>query len=115
MRLSPKEFVPSGSYRTNRTDQGRLIALLGTCIGVAISDRQAGVGGLAHFLLPKPVGTTSLWQPLNYASTGLPIFLAELEKQQQLELRKKEAELRKQQAEQERQKQAELEKVEQEN
>jgi len=78
-KLPTKEYIPSGSYRLSSGKPPRLlVALLGSCVGIALFDRQAGVGGLLHLLLPEPTGTATAWQPLNYASTGLPLFLEAL-------------------------------------
>jgi putative nucleotidyltransferase with HDIG domain len=41
-------------------------------------DADAGVGGLAHFLLPEPVSLQSAFQPEKYAASGMPIFLKAL-------------------------------------
>jgi putative nucleotidyltransferase with HDIG domain len=30
---------------------------------------------MGHFLLPEPTGAEACWQPLSYASTGLPLFI----------------------------------------
>lgn len=49
--------VASGSFIVGETEPRRLQAFLGTCVGVAVFDATAGVGGLAHLLLPEPVGT----------------------------------------------------------
>lgn len=73
-----REFVPSGTYSIKKTNSGQMVAMLATCIGVAIHDRENEVGGLLHLLLPEPTGGATAWQPLNYASTGLPLFLKEL-------------------------------------
>jgi putative nucleotidyltransferase with HDIG domain len=55
-----------------------LEAYLGTCVGVALYDPVAGVGGLIHLLLPEPPGIESTSQPEKYASTGFPLFLQAL-------------------------------------
>lgn len=75
---APKEFVPSASSRILRGGHKRLIALLGTCVGVAIFDSEAGIGGIHHILLPEPTGTTNPWEPDTYATTGLPLFIEAL-------------------------------------
>ncbi|MBN1277778.1 MAG: HDOD domain-containing protein [Deltaproteobacteria bacterium] len=71
-------FVPSGSYVVSTGKQGIVKAYLGTCVGVTICDRQSGVGGLIHLLLPAPISAERVWQPEVYASTGLPLFLQAL-------------------------------------
>ncbi len=54
---------------------------MGSCVGVALWDRELGLGGLGHFLLPEPTGMDPVWQPESYAATGLPMFLDALEKE----------------------------------
>ena len=56
----------------------RLQAFLGTCVGVAVFDAAAGVGGIIHLLLPEPAGRWSVDQPEKYAATGVPLFLRQL-------------------------------------
>ena len=73
-----KHHVASGSYYVSRNTPLTLQAFLGTCVGVAIYDEEAGVGGLLHLLLPEPVSAGSQFQPEKYASTGVPIFLRAL-------------------------------------
>jgi putative nucleotidyltransferase with HDIG domain len=70
--------VPSGSYYVGRTQPLLLEAFLGTCVGVAMWDASAGVGGVLHLLLPEPVSGGSALQPQKFASTGFPLFLQEL-------------------------------------
>jgi putative nucleotidyltransferase with HDIG domain len=53
-------------------------AYLGTCVGLTLCDRKAGVGGLIHLLLPEPPGIDRHWQPATYATTGLPVFMKSL-------------------------------------
>jgi putative nucleotidyltransferase with HDIG domain len=55
-----------------------LEAYLGTCVGVALYDPVAGVGGLIHLLLPEPANTDDSFQPEKYASTGFPPFVQAL-------------------------------------
>jgi putative nucleotidyltransferase with HDIG domain len=70
--------VAAGSYYVDRQKPMILEAYLGTCVGVALYDPAAGVGGLIHLLLPEPPGIESTAQPEKYASTGLPLFLQAL-------------------------------------
>jgi len=73
-----KQHVASGSYFVSRNTPLILQAFLGTCVGVALCDEEAGVGGLVHLLLPEPAFKGSSFQPEKYASTGFPIFLKTL-------------------------------------
>lgn len=77
----PACSVASGSFVAARRRKEILEAYLGSCVGVAIYDRYAEVGGLAHFLLPEPTGMDCFWQPETYAATGLPLFLDALEQE----------------------------------
>jgi putative nucleotidyltransferase with HDIG domain len=70
--------VVSGSYHVSRQKPLVLDAYLGTCVGVALTDQESGVGGLIHLLLPEPISLASSFQPEKYASTGFPMFLRAL-------------------------------------
>jgi putative nucleotidyltransferase with HDIG domain len=72
------KVIAAGSYFVGRKNAVKLKALLGSCVGVAISDSDANVGGLIHLLLPEHIVPGSTYQPEKYASTGLPIFLKAL-------------------------------------
>ena len=78
MGISKKCHVASGSFELGNTQSRLLQAFLGTCVGVAVFDNDAGVGGLIHLLLPEPVSSLSVDQPEKYATTGMPIFLKQL-------------------------------------
>ena len=70
--------VASGSFEVGNIQPRRLQAFLGTCVGVAVFDAAAGVGGIIHLLLPEPVGQWSVDQPEKFAATGVPLFLRQL-------------------------------------
>ena len=74
----PRLHVASGSYVVTSPPPQILEAHLGTCVGVTLCDRHANVGGLIHLLLPEPTGMQKDWQPVLYATTGLPLFLQAL-------------------------------------
>ncbi|WP_337174100.1 chemotaxis protein CheD [Paludisphaera sp.] len=56
----------------------RVRTLLGSCVGVALHDRAARVGGLAHVVLPDSRG--DLDQPGKYADTAIPALIADIER-----------------------------------
>lgn len=87
MKNFPREFIGSGSFFLARTGDRILYALLGSCVGVALSDRTAGVGGIIHLLLPEPTGTTPSGPLAVYASLGLPFFIEALCKEGALQKR----------------------------
>jgi putative nucleotidyltransferase with HDIG domain len=70
--------VASGGFEVGRSQPRLLQAFLGTCVGVAIVDDTAGVGGLLHILLPEPVSSAGVDQPEKYATTAMPLFLNQL-------------------------------------
>jgi putative nucleotidyltransferase with HDIG domain len=78
MHNKNRYHVASGSYRVETRKPMLLEAYLGTCVGVALCDPVAGIGGLIHLLLPEPVSPEAPSQPEKYATTGFPIFLKAL-------------------------------------
>jgi len=73
--------IASGSYIVNKGKSAILEAYLGTCVGVALCDRHANVGGLIHLRLPEPTAMNTPWQPAMYAATGLPLLIQQLRKE----------------------------------
>jgi len=76
----PRHHVASGSYYVGESQPLVLEAYLGTCVGVALYDSEARIGGLSHLLLPEALSSTSCFEPQKYAATGLPICLNDLYK-----------------------------------
>ena len=70
--------VAAGTYYVDTQKPKVLEAYLGTCVGAALYDSLAGVGGLIHILLPEPLRADESFQPEKYASTGFPLFLKAL-------------------------------------
>jgi putative nucleotidyltransferase with HDIG domain len=75
MQNQQHSHVAAGSYYVSHCQPLILQSFLGTCVGVALFDAEAQVGGLIHLLLPEPVSRTDNFQPEKYASTGFPLFL----------------------------------------
>ena len=80
MQEKNRYHVAAGSYRVDGQQPLVLEAYLGTCVGVALYDAVAGVGGLIHLLLPEPATPDESFQPEKYASTGFPPFVHALYK-----------------------------------
>jgi putative nucleotidyltransferase with HDIG domain len=72
--------IAAGTYCVDTQKPVVLEAYLGTCVGAALYDSVAGVGGLIHILLPEPLKIEGSFQPEKYASTGFPLFLEALAK-----------------------------------
>jgi len=59
--------------------RSRLITVgLGSCVAVAIHDRVAKVGGLAHVLLPDAALGRHVENKARYASSAVPLLLDEM-------------------------------------
>ena len=50
---------------------------LGSCVGVAIHDPVARVGGLLHFMLPETPAGVVPTNPYMYADSGIPLMFRE--------------------------------------
>ena len=70
--------MSSGQYKVSGKKPEILEAILGTCVGIALYDRDADVGGMMHILLAEPSDRDNVWGPLKYAETGLPLFIGAL-------------------------------------
>ena len=75
MVIGSRQHVAAGEYFVGHRQKKVLQAFLGTCVGVAIYDKNADVGGLIHLLLPEPITQQTSFLPERYASTGIPIFI----------------------------------------
>lgn len=70
-----RTHVAPGTFKVGKVAPQILRASLGTCVGVALYDKENGIGGLIHLLLDEPPTLGGNFQPEKYAKTGLPIFL----------------------------------------
>lgn len=50
---------------------------LGSCVGVALYDEKARVGGLAHIMLPQSSGLP-ISNPAKFADTALPLLVTKM-------------------------------------
>lgn len=54
---------------------GRLVAVgLGSCVAVTLYDRNKGIGGMAHILLPDPSAARDASNPGRFATTAVPLL-----------------------------------------
>lgn len=75
-----KIIVGIADMGVSRDQQSGLITYsLGSCIGVAIYDPVAGVGGLLHYMLPESQIDPQKAQknPFMFADTGIPMLFKE--------------------------------------
>ncbi|AEA47468.1 chemotaxis protein CheD [Archaeoglobus veneficus] len=57
---------------------GILVTTVGSCVAIGLVDPVAGVGGLAHIMLPEANGKSDAVG--KYADTAIPAMLKEMEK-----------------------------------
>ena len=53
---------------------------LGSCVACVIHDPEAGVGGMAHILLPSPTLARDQSNPAKFPETAVPLLMGELVK-----------------------------------
>ncbi|RLB17033.1 MAG: hypothetical protein DRG82_07655 [Deltaproteobacteria bacterium] len=70
-----EEILAAGASVISDRKEARLESYLGSCVGVTIVDKEGGVGGMLHLLLPEPSGADVDFEPDIYATTGVPRFL----------------------------------------
>lgn len=61
-----------------------IYTLLGSCISVCIRDKEMGIGGMNHFMLPKPNGSSTgdPWgRSARYGSFAMELLINEIMKQ----------------------------------
>ena len=51
---------------------------LGSCVAIALYDRESQVGGLAHILLPSKTMSRETSNPAKFPETIVPVMLAEM-------------------------------------
>jgi chemotaxis protein CheD len=72
-------MVRMGELAVSTTAGDVLVSLgLGSCIGLALTDRRMGVAGLAHIVLPDSHGQAPA-SPGKFADLAVPQMVAELE------------------------------------
>jgi chemotaxis protein CheD len=71
------ENVRMGELAVSSTAGEELVAIgLGSCVGLAMVDREAGVAGLAHIVLPESLGKSG--PPGRFADLAVPDLIARL-------------------------------------
>jgi putative nucleotidyltransferase with HDIG domain len=78
MPTIPTQLVSSGEHVIASDTPKLLTAILGSCVGVAITDKKNKKGGLLHLLLPEPPSVNPPHSPMVYATTGLPQFIDDI-------------------------------------
>ena len=69
--------VGMADYKVGRNPASLISYGLGSCVGIALYDSIAKVGGLAHIMLPDSTQARSAENPAKFADTALPLMLSE--------------------------------------
>jgi chemotaxis protein CheD len=51
---------------------------LGSCVGIAIYDKSAGIGGLAHIMLPDSSQFNKITNQIKFADLAIPILVEDM-------------------------------------
>ena len=79
MTAPPTEVrVKVADYAVRRGDSVIVTIGLGSCVAIALYDREAQVGGLAHVLLPSKSMSRETSNPAKFPETIVPIMLEEM-------------------------------------
>jgi chemotaxis protein CheD len=70
--------VKVADYAVRRGAQVIATIGLGSCVAIALYDRESQVGGLAHILLPSPSMSRETTNPAKFPETIVPVMLAEM-------------------------------------
>ncbi|WP_346354605.1 chemotaxis protein CheD [Azotosporobacter soli] len=70
--------VGMADYKVGKNPNSLISYGLGSCVGIAVYDSVAKVGGLAHIMLPDSTQARSTENPAKFADTCLPIMLDEI-------------------------------------
>ncbi len=71
------ESVPAGKFIVSKKENRKLVSHLGSCVCVVLIDEINEVGGMYHILLPAPSEDHISNLSHNFASIGMPKFIAE--------------------------------------
>jgi chemotaxis protein CheD len=72
--------VKVADYAVARGDAIIATIGLGSCVAIALYDRQAGVGGLAHILLPTEGMSRDHRNPAKFPTSAVPLLVEEMRK-----------------------------------
>lgn len=70
--------VGMADYKVGRSPNSLISYGLGSCVGIALYDAVAKIGGLAHIMLPDSTQARSAENPAKFADTALPLMLNDM-------------------------------------
>ena len=74
----PEVRVKVADYAVRRGPQVLATIGLGSCVAIALYDRDSQVGGLAHILLPSQAMSRETSNPAKFPETIVPLMLREM-------------------------------------
>ncbi len=78
-----RQVITISDYKVVKSDEDILVThSLGSCIGLALYDGKAKVGGMLHYMLPFSGANRSRegFNPVMYGDTGIPLLFEEMYK-----------------------------------
>lgn len=70
--------VGMADYKVGKNPDSLITYGLGSCIGIALYDAVAKVGGLSHIMLPDSQQARSSDNPAKFADTALPLMVEDM-------------------------------------
>jgi len=72
--------VKVADYAIRRGEQVIATIGLGSCVAIALYDRETRIGGLAHVLLPSPSMSRETTNPAKFPETIIPVMMDEMQR-----------------------------------
>jgi chemotaxis protein CheD len=72
--------VGIGDLKAAKAPNSLITYSLGSCVGVALYDRENRIGGLAHIMLPDSNGFSKITNPAKFADLSIPLLVDEIRK-----------------------------------
>lgn len=79
MMKSNKIRVGIGEANTVNSPGEIITVGLGSCIGIALYDKNISLGGLVHIILPDSTQFSKINNPFKFANLGIPLLLKRME------------------------------------
>ena len=70
--------VGMADYKVGQNPASLISYGLGSCVGIALFDPVAKVGGLAHIMLPDSTQARATDNPAKFADTALPLMISDI-------------------------------------
>lgn len=74
-RVTTEYVVPIADFAVRGGNATLVTIGLGSCVGIVLYSASAGIGALAHAMLPKPASSSVDVAPGKFVSTAVPIMV----------------------------------------